>query len=126
MAKITKKPIEEFKDAGMFVNFPGIDRISIKSPYYREKSIYPLCIRSAKKQTEKASYLGPRFDKYQKYYQIELDEALQRTISYEGHIVSNLENLNNPDVARNTTLLRPYNPGDQKGWDNYCCLKKQN
>lgn len=41
----------------------------------------------------------------------------------EFHRVTDIQNMNNKDVATNSLILRNYNDGRQGGWNNYCCYK---
>ena len=58
--------------------------------------------------------------------QNEQDMALARTLAKDLHRVADTYDVDHPEIAHNTLLLRNYNDGRHGKWDNYSCLKGQN
>ena len=109
VSKITKKPIEKFRN-------------DIKNPYFSLSRILPISLHMDRyKQTAPDErYDKLHFDYTAKLQQNEQDLIIQRTIAKEFHRVTDITNTKSKDVAVNSLLLRNYNDGRTGGWDNYC------
>ena len=127
VSKITKKPIEKFKNPNLLNKNEKVDRNDIKNPYFSLSRILPISLHMDRyKQTAPDErYDKLHFDYTAKLQQNEQDLIIQRTIAKEFHRVTDITNTKSKDVAINSLLLRNYNDGRTGGWDNYCCYKGQ-
>ena len=129
VSKITKKPIEKFKNPNLINQNPKVNRDDIKNPYFTLKRILPISMHIKKTRAldeDEEDYNGLHFDHTAKLLQNEQDLIMERTIAKEFHRVTQVENTNSKDVAINAVLLRNYNDGRHGKWNNYCTLKGQN
>ena len=128
ISKITKKPIEKFKNPNLLNQNEKVDRTDIKNPYFSLSRILPISVHIEKTKVvvPDANYDKLHFDNFAKYHQNEQDVIVQRTIGKEFHRVTTVENAKSNSAAANTMILRNYNDGRQGGWDNYCCYKGGN
>ena len=128
ISKITKKPIEKFKNPNLLNQNEKVNRRDIKNPYFTLQRILPISVHMDKTKVvvPDANYDKLHFDTKAKYLQNEQDVIVQRTIGKEFHRVTTVENSKSNSAAVNTLILRNYNDGRQGGWDNYCCYKGNN
>mmetsp|Transcript_3408 Transcript_3408/g.2862 ORF Transcript_3408/g.2862 Transcript_3408/m.2862 type:complete len:283 (+) Transcript_3408:764-1612(+) len=129
VSKITKKPIEKFKNPNLINQNPKVNRDDVKNPYFTLKRILPISMHMKKSKAleeEEEDYNSLHFDHTAKLLQNEQDLIMERTIAKEFHRVTQVENTNSKDVAINSILLRNYNDGRHGKWNNYCTLKGQN
>ena len=128
ISKITKKPIEKFKNPNLLNQNEKVNRRDIKNPYFSLQRLLPISVHMDKTKVvvPDANYDKLHFDYKQKYLQNEQDVIVQRTIGKEFHRVTTVENAKSNVAAANTLILRNYNDGRQGGWDNYCCYKGGN
>lgn len=128
ISKITKKPIEKFKNPNLLNQNEKVNRKDINNPYFSLSRILPISLHMQKTKviSTDTTYDKVHFDYKAKLLQSEQDQIVQRTVMKELHRVADLHNANNPQSAKNTLILRNYNDGRNGGWDNYCCYKGQN
>jgi len=128
ISKITKKPIEKFKNPNLLNQNVNVNRSDIKNPYFSLSRILPISVHMEKTKVivPDANYDKLHFDIKAKYLQNEQDIIIQRTLGKDFHRVTTVENAKSNSAAANTLILRNYNDGRQGGWDNYCCYKGNN
>ena len=128
ISKITKKPIEKFKNPNLLNQNEKVNRRDIKNPYFSLQRILPISVHMEK---TKVVEIDENYDKLHFDYKAKLDGAEQdavvlRTVGKEFHRVASIENARGNEAAINTMILRNYNDGRQGGWNNYCCYKGNN
>ena len=128
ISKITKKPIEKFKNPNLLNQNEKVNRRDIKNPYFSLQRILPISVHMEKTKVvvPDANYDQLHFKTSSKYHQNEQDAIISRTIGKEIHRVTDIENAKSSGAAVNTLILRNYNDGRQGGWNNYCCYQGKN
>lgn len=128
ISKITKKPIEKFKNPNLLNINEKVDRKDIKNPYFSLTRILPISLHMSKNNSmiKADGFDKIHFDYRARLHQNEQDQLIQRTIGKDFHRVTTIEDTKNPAVSRNVLILRHYNDGRHGDWDNYCCYKGQN
>lgn len=113
ISKITKKPIEKFKNPNLLNQNEKVNRRDIKNPYFSLQRILPISVHMDKTKViiPDANYDKLHFDTKAKYLQNEQDVIVQRTIGKEFHRVTTVENAKSNAAAANTLILRNYNDG---------------
>ena len=113
ISKITKKPIEKFKNPNLLNQNEKVNRRDIKNPYFSLQRILPISVHMEKTKVVEPdfNYDKLHFDHTAKLHQNEQDQIIQRTIGKEFHRVTNVENAKSNAAAANTLILRNYNDG---------------
>lgn len=128
ISKITKKPIEKFKNPNLLNQNEKVNRRDIKNPYFSLQRILPISLHMERTKVVKTdeNYDSLHFNYKSKLLQNEQDQIVQRTIGKEFHRVTDITDKEQKAAPQNTLILRNYNDGRQGGWNNYCCYKGQN
>ena len=113
ISKITKKPIQKFKNPNLLNQNEKVNRRDIKNPYFSLQRILPISVHMEKTKVVEPdfNYDKLHFDHTAKLHQNEQDQIIQRTIGKEFHRVTNVENAKSNSAALNTLILRNYNDG---------------
>lgn len=126
ISKITKKPIEKFKNPNLLNWNEKVDRKDIKNPYFSLSRILPISVhmQTYNVEVKDTGYDQTHFKHKVKLHQGDQDQIIQRTLGKEFHRVCTLNDVNNASVSKNVLILRDYNDGRHGGYDNYCCYKQ--
>jgi hypothetical protein len=92
ISKITKKPIEKFKNPNLLNQNEKVDRKDIKNPYFSLSRILPISLHMdrTKAVSKDTTYDKMHFDYTEKYIQAEHDLVLEKTVSKEYHRITDI------------------------------------
>lgn len=98
ISKITKKPIEKFKNPNLLNQNEKVNRKDINNPYFSLSRILPISLHMNKTKviSTDTTYDKVHFDYKANMLQSEQDQIVQRTVMKELHRVADLHNANNP------------------------------
>merc|ERR1719469_295342 len=103
ISKITKKPIEKFKNPNLLNQNEKVNRRDIKNPYFSLHRILPISVymERTKVVVPDANYDQLHFKASGNYHQNEQDVLVSRTIGKDFHRVTEIANAKNSSAAVN-------------------------
>ena len=127
VSKITKKPIEKFRNPNLLNQNEKVDRHDIKNPYFTLSRILPISLHMERTKVVKKDtrYDKLHFNYKNSYILPEHNLVVEKTISKEYHRVTDISAPKNNEASSNTLILRNYNDGRHGGWNNYCCYSQK-